>query len=357
MNLRQEFEFETIPAGSKAIYKLTVPAPESLGSLVEQTLLSSSGLQPEESIRSEISAHLQEGGLSTPVLVARGRSSGKTLVATAGVHGDEYEGMETIFRIFDALDPQSMKGTFVAVPVVTLPAFWLGVRSNPVDLKNMARVFPGSSEGTLSDRIAANLLHRVLRHASLYVDLHSSGRNYHMLTLCGYSAVGKQSPVARAAALEFGAPVVWAHETVSPGRTLSATLELGIPSLYTEAYGGGEVRPEDVDCYTRGVANLLKFLDIAALEQSGLPPSYRARILGGSGNVDVGIKNNHGGLFFPSVTIGTTVRAGEVLGIIRNLEGKIEEQITTPQGGVLAMIRATNRIYAGELIAALATEQ
>jgi predicted deacylase len=313
-------------------------------------------LQPEESIRSAISAHLQEGALSTPVLVVRGKSSGKTLVATAGVHGDEYEGMEAIFRIFHALDPERVTGTFVAVPVVTLPAFWLGVRSNPIDQKNMARVFPGSNGGTLSERIAATLLHRVLRHASLYVDLHSSGRNYHMLTLCGYSTVGNQAAVARAAALEFGAPVVWAHDTVSPGRTLSATLELGIPSLYTEAYGGGEVRSEDVDCYTRGVANLLKFLGIATLDEAGLPPNYQPRVLGGSGNVDLGIKNDRGGLFFPKATIGSTVRAGQVLGIIRSLEGNIEEEITAPQDAVLAMIRATNRTYAGELIAALASE-
>lgn len=356
MNQRPEFQFENVPSGSKGVYKLSLPAPEPLGDLVAQTWLSSCGLQPEESIASALSAHWQDGALSTPVLVVRGKGSGKTLVATAGVHGDEYEGMEAIFRIFNALDPESVSGTFVAVPVVTLPAFWLGVRSNPIDQKNMARVFPGSNNGTLSERIAATLLHRVLRHASLYVDLHSSGRNYHMLTLCGYSTIGSQAGIARSAALEFGAPIVWAHDTVSPGRTLSATLELGIPSLYTEAYGGGEVRPEDVDCYTRGIANLLKFLDIATLDEARLPSDYRPRILGGSGNVDLGIKNSRGGLFFPKATIGSTVRAGEVLGIVYSLEGNVEEQITAPQDAVLVMIRATNRIYAGELIAALASE-
>src|SRR5688500_9360029 len=55
--------------------------------------------------------------VEVPVLVARGRAAGPTLLAVAGVHGDEYEGMEAIRRVYAGLDPTRMRGAFVGLPV------------------------------------------------------------------------------------------------------------------------------------------------------------------------------------------------------------------------------------------------
>ena len=359
-----EFGIESIVTNSKEIQSLTIDFPEGVGEIPQQSFLCSSGFCSKDQIIAEMSSRIHDrnfvknlsGKLSLPVLVAKGKQEGQTMVVTAGIHGDEYEGMEAIYRIFENLDPEKMQGTFVALPIVTLPAFWLGIRNNPVDMKNMARVFPGSSEGTLSERLAWKLLQTVLRHADFYIDLHSSGRNYHMLTLCGYSTQGRQAEIASRAAYAFGAPVVWAHPETSPGRTLSATLDLEIPSLYTEAYGGGHVRFEDVECYTRGLANLLKFLDISVLDQAGLPEGYNPRFLRGSGDMDVAIKCRQGGMFFRSVDVGDNVRTNDVLGIVRGLEGRIEEKIVASQDSVVMLIRATPRIYPGETAAALTFE-
>ncbi len=356
MSRPPEFDINAIGKESKEIRSFSVDLPEGLADLARQSFLASSGFCPEDRIAAEMALQFDGETLSMPVLTARGRKDGPTLVVTAGVHGDEYEGMEAIYRTYEALDPDRLAGTFVAVPIVTLTAFWLGIRCNPVDSLNMARVFPGSAGGSFSQRLARAVLLRVLRHADFYIDLHSSGRNYHMLTLCGYSMLGEQAAVAREAALAFGAPVVWAHPNTSPGRTLSATLELGIPSLYTEAYGAGHVRPEDVDCYTQGLANLLKFLDMTVLEGAGLPAGYKPWLLGGPGDMDVAIKCRQGGLFFAALEIGARVRRGDLLGIIRSLEGRVVEEITAPAEGVLMLVRATPRIFPGENIAALASE-
>src|SRR5262245_50756696 len=43
--------------------------------------------------------------VAIPVLVVRGARAGKTLLASAGVHGDEFEGMQAIWQLFDELDP------------------------------------------------------------------------------------------------------------------------------------------------------------------------------------------------------------------------------------------------------------
>jgi predicted deacylase len=350
-----EFHIETIAPGTKKLYRLAVPFGGDLESLEDQIALACNPLSSRVEIHSEITRWLENGTLFLPVLAARGVDDGETLIVTSGVHGDEYEGMEAMYCVFEQIKPQEMRGTFIGVPVATAPAFWLGVRCNPVDSKNLARVFPGAAQGSPTEQLADTLLERALRHASLYVDLHSAGRNYHMLTLCGYCTAGEQATRAAEAANCFGAPVIWAHPSVSPGRTISATLDLGIPSLYTEAFGGGHASSEDIEVYTRGLSNLLRFLKITELVGAtpGKPTPLR---IGGPGDLDSAINCHHSGLFFSSVTLGAHLKTGDALGILRDLDGRILETVRAPQDGVLVLIRATPRTFAGELVAALAIE-
>ena len=354
MNARPEFDFDELPAGTKKVYRMTVTVSESRD-LVDTVAMIAGDQTSRESVQAEMDSRFRDSTLSIPVLTVCGARPGKTLVTTAGVHGDEYEGMEAIHRAFEALDPSSMTGTFVAVPAVTLPAYWMACRVNPLDSRNMARVFPGSADGSASDRLAARLLDRVLRHASLYVDLHSAGRGSHWLTLCGFSNYGSQADTARAAARCFGAPVVWEHPHVpdSRGRTINATNDLGIPSIYTEAWGGGHARPEDVDCYARGLANVLKFLDIADLPAAGLPEPYEPLELYGSGDTDKSVSATKSGLVWLQVKPGDRVQAGQKLAFIRDLEGRIIEEIVSPQDGFVVGVRATPRVFSGDNLTVL----
>ena len=61
--------------------------------------------------------------LQLPLLVARGKNAGPTMVALGGVHGDEYEGVDAVRRVFESLDPAEMSGSFLGVPVCNPPAF------------------------------------------------------------------------------------------------------------------------------------------------------------------------------------------------------------------------------------------
>src|SRR5260221_6871555 len=77
-------------------------------------------------------------GIRLPVLLARGLRDGKRLVTTAAVHGDEYEGVRTIFDVWHALNPAEMSGDWLAVPVANPPAYWNGTRTSPLDGANLA---------------------------------------------------------------------------------------------------------------------------------------------------------------------------------------------------------------------------
>ena len=355
MTQHKEFDYHELRPGSKQSCRMTVTVKES-ADLVDTVTMIAGDLPKRESIQNEIDSRLRNGVLSVPVLAVCGTQPGKTLVATAGVHGDEYEGMEAIHRTFEALDPTSMSGTFVAVPVVTIPAFWMACRVNPLDSRNMARVFPGSAEGSASERLASRLLDRVLQHASLYIDLHSAGRSSHWVTMCGFSSQeSSHTETARAAAQCFGAPVIWEHpyDPDTRGRTLNATNDLGIPSLYTEAHGGGHARPDDVECYTRGLANLLQFLKIAELPAAGLPQPYEPLKIFGNGNTDTALNVSNSGLLWLQVRPGDRVLAGQKLAFVRDLDGQIVEEIVSPQDAFVVGIRAMPRVFAGDTVAIL----
>ncbi len=280
--------------------------------------------------------------LSLPVLLARGANPGKTLVATAGVHGDEYEGVRTIFDIFGGLDPSRMSGNFLAVPVANPPAFWNLSRTSPLDDGNLARVFPGQRDGSPTAAIAWHLDRHIFPHADLYIDLHSGGVKCVMPSMVGFHSPDTK---AREAAFVFGSPVVWEHPTVAAGRTVSSAIARGIPALYTEAFGAGRIAPGDLVLFTRGLRNLLRHLQILAGEPDRVPCEYH---LIGDGNIDQSVSSAKRGFLIPRVELLQPVAEGEELGVLLDLHGKIIDRFVAPCAGLVGLIHACPKVEAGE---------
>src|SRR6185437_5340429 len=134
----------------------------------------------------------------------------------------------------DALSPDALGGRVKVVPVSNPLAFAARSRTSPPDGGNLARVFPGRADGSVTERIAHLLTREVIEGADLLVDLHSAGARYEMPVFAGFvsdAPMGARSGEATAA---FGAPMVWEHLGSGPGRSMSAAGELGVASIYVE---------------------------------------------------------------------------------------------------------------------------
>jgi N2-acetyl-L-2,4-diaminobutanoate deacetylase len=295
---------------------------------------------------------VQGGTDVVPALVARGAQPGKTLVAMAGVHGDEYEGVRTIQDVFRGLDPQAMHGTFIGVPVANPAAHRAGTRLTPADQGNLARAFPGNAEGTATERLAAALAKHIIARADFLVDLHSAGLKYAFPPLVGYDASGtppgKQS---RAAAFVFGTPVLWGHPTIPPGRTISEASGRGIPWLYTEASGAGRIAADDLGYFVRGTVNVLKFLDILPGPPDAAPPSFH---FFGEGDLDRLSSFQESGFFVPNLRLLDRVEVGQTIGHVRDLVGETIEEIVAREAGYLVFLRATPVVAAGDAVCVVA---
>ncbi len=281
---------------------------------------------------------------------ASGAGPGPVLVVTAAVHGDEYEGVEAIPKVFQQVEPEGLRGTLVMVPVCNMPAYEAATRSSPIDGLNLARVFPGDEGGTVTQRIAHWFTQKLLTPADFFIDLHSGGSFGIIPTLIGYiHDDGNLGQRSQAGARAFGAPVLWGHPLpLAAGRSVSAATELGVPSLYTEAPGGGYARPDDVACFTQGVINVMRHLDML----DGAPePRPTTHHLMGDGNLDSVISAPVAGFFRAEVELLDEVAAGQRLGTICDLFGTRLAEVTSDQAGVVILLRRFHRVHAGDSLA------
>ncbi len=282
-----------------------------------------------------------------------GQAAGPTVAVLGGVHGDELEGVLAARRIARLLDPAELAGT-VRIAAPAHPAAWQAVtRSSPLDGQNLARVFPGDDDGTPTERVAAFLTSRVIAGADLLIDLHSAGEGFDMPLLVGYHAgPGPVCARSAAAAAVFGAPFVWQHLEASPGRSLSAAAACGVPSVYVEGRGGGQVRRRDLDCYVDGVLRVLHHLGMTTTA----PPAPDSVVVRGDGDTDGGILAEETGYLVTSVEVGEQVTAGATLGEVVDDDGTPVASVRSPRDGMVMLLRRRARLAAGDTVAIVAEQ-
>ena len=287
-----------------------------------------------------------------PFLYVTGEAAGPALLVLGAVHGDEYEGVEAIPQVFQRVEPGALRGNLLMVPICNVPAYEAATRSSPIDGLNLARVFPGDPDGTITQRIAHWITEKLIQPADFLIDLHSGGVGGNIPTLIGYiRSDDERGQASLDAALAFGAPVVWGHPLpVPPGRSLTAATDLGVPSLYTEAPGGGCANSDDVACFTAGIVNVMKHLDMLDGEPK---PRRMTHHLIGDGNMDTVISTPEAGFFRADVELLEEVSAGQRLGTVRNPFGVIVAEITADHAGIVIMLRRIHRVHAGDNLAHL----
>lgn len=290
-------------------------------------------------------------GVTLPIFHIVGGNSGPRVAILAGVHGDEFEGQVAVRRLLATLDVELLRGEVVVVPRANPPAVDARTRISPADGLNLAREFPGSDDGTVTQRAAAAISESVIAGSDLLIDLHSAGRDFAMPLLAGYPA--KSGDLARRAAHAFGAPLVWEHDAVAPGRSLSTALDLGVPCLYVEGSGGGGLRGEEIDVYVGGLFRILALLDMyPAGDRSALPTQTILR--GGDGNLDESYSSTVEGWCVARASAGDIVSTGSPIADIVRDDGTIGQTVTASGPGMVIFLRRRADVVPGDAIAALA---
>lgn len=304
----------------------------------------------KQSASLDIAGRADGGAWRLPLLTVIGAETGPTLLVLAGVHGDEYEGIAAIPQVYNAIKPQDLRGRLIMAPICNMPAYEALQRSSPIDGLNLARVFPGDANGSITRQIAWWLSQKLLPHSDFLIDLHTGGIAYELPTLIGYvQDSGELGQASLKAAAAFGAPVMWGHPLPLPaGRSISAATAMGIPSLYTEAAGGGRCDPDVVACFRDGVLNVMRHLEMIS---GDLKQRELTHHLAGDGNLDTVMQAPVDGFFQREVALLEHVKRGQRLGAILDPTGAEAAQVDADQDGVVIMLRGIPRVKVGDGLA------
>lgn len=254
--------------------------------------------------------------LETPILVARGVEIGPTLCLTAGIHGDELNGIEIVRRVMERVDATQLRGTVIGVPIVNLHGFRRSSRYLP-DRRDLNRYFPGRPRGSSASRIAHAFFEQVVSHCDFLVDMHTG--SFHRTNLPHVRA-NFGHPGSPELARSFGGSLL-VHSVGTAGTLRRAANEAGIPAITFE---GGEPMRFEVAEVERGVAGVM-----ALMRAEHMIPGPRARPRSEVFEASRWVRVDEGGILISEVELGAEVEVGRLL-------GTVTDPITNERGEVRA---------------------
>jgi predicted deacylase len=244
--------------------------------------------------------------LNTPVFVVRGSSAGPTLCLTAGVHGDELNGVEVARRAIAETDPETLRGTLIALPAINAEGVRTGNRYLS-DRRDLNRAFPGRAGGSVASLIANAVFTRVLIHCDALVDLHTASNQRANLPQIRADIA---DPAIRELAIHFGLGIVIGGGGPD-GSLRREAVKVGIPAIIYEAGEPLRFQEDEIDRGAQGVENILAYLDMTDDPDREIPD---ARVYERSRWIRAGL--GQAGFFFPTAELGEVIAPGDTLGQI-----------------------------------------
>lgn len=256
--------------------------------------------------------------IEIPVHVIRAKEKGQTLLLSAGMHGEETNGIEIVRKVITRQEVQNLKcGTLIAIPVINIVSFLYGSRDLP-DGRDLNRCFPGSKNGSLGSRIAYDLMKHILPLIDFGVDFHTGGakiNNFPQLR-CVFDFPDNVNIAER-----FSPPII-IDSSYREGTFRQEAAQKGKPILVFE---GGESMRFDYLAINEGITGCLRLMHSYGMIDYDMPQNRSVKI-----KKDKWIRANASGLFHMSVKNGTHVKEGEILGMICNPFGEIEDKLICP---------------------------
>jgi predicted deacylase len=271
--------------------------------------------------------------IDVPCTVIRGATDGPTVWIMATRDGDEVHATLVAMAIQRELDPASVAGTVVVMPIGNVPGFGVLSREHPLA--------PTYLEQRMDDRYFELISER----GGSFIDLHSAGVPSDTID---WTLVVEGDEIGTAMARAYGSPYLYEHRMADPdtdpglldGALFVRLSRAGVPSILIEAGGGLPPAHATVERATAGVWNTLRQLGTVAED---VEPAPKPRLLHGFRIVTP----DRGGLFENGVELGTEVAVGDTLARVIDPFGEVVEEIAAPVAGVVLTVPVNPAVGTG----------
>lgn len=262
---------------------------------------------------------------SLGVRVLHGARPGPAVFVSAAIHGDEIIGTAVVQRLAQELDPQTLSGTVLLVPVANIFGFMSRSRYLP-DRRDLNRSFPGSAGGSLAGQLASIFYREVVGRCQLGIDIHSAAVHRYNLPQIRIAA-GNTGLVELAMA--FGAPVI-IESPLRDGSLRDLAQKKGVDMLLLEAGEALRFDRLSIETGVAGVTRVLAHLGMIAADDGLATVGIPARA-----NHSVWVRSPRGGVAHMQRESGDPVRKGDVLARVSGVFGEEPLELISPIDGII----------------------
>ncbi|MCH8523896.1 MAG: succinylglutamate desuccinylase/aspartoacylase family protein [Balneolales bacterium] len=276
--------------------------------------------------------------IDLPVYVSRSVNDGPVLLLTAGLHGNETNGIEIVRRLISDSMVSPQRGTVIAVPIVNIYGFLQQERYLP-DGKDLNRSFPGSKTGSLASRVAHVIVNQILPLADYGIDFHTGGAskdNYPQIRCVLSHAMNLE--LAKA----FGAPFI-INSALIDKSFRKAAQRRGKSIIVYE--GGESLRFDEpsIQCGIDGTLRLMKSLNMID-DAPDIP--VKPRIF----EKHSWIRAKVSGLFRTTLLPGDKVTRGQTVGSVTDPYGETNVVLKSPVNGYIVGLSRSPVVSAGDAV-------
>lgn len=279
--------------------------------------------------------------VDVPIIIERSKKPGPVILITAGIHGDELNGVEVVRQIIVKEINKPLRGTVICIPIINVFGFLNMSREFP-DGRDLNRVFPGTKNGSLASRFAYQFVQKILPVADFCLDFHTGGASR-------YNApqirIKKGEEMAMHYANIFNAPFTIISKTITKSYRETCAKQ-GKPVLLFE---GGKSKDSDKIIAKHGVEGTMRIL--AHFEM--LKPKFEVPDPTGETIVienSTWMRAKYSGLLHIKVPCGKHVEKGEYVATITDPYGKLRHKVKAPNQGYIINVNESPIVYQGDAI-------
>lgn len=280
-----------------------------------------------------------------PVIVERAETPGPVVLITAGIHGDEINGVEIVRQLIARKISRPKRGTTICIPILNIFGFLNANRAFP-DGRDLNRIFPGTKTGSLASRVAYHFTKKILPHADYCLDFHTGGAS--RFNAPQLRVVPEEKELLELAKV-FGAPFTVYSNNIK--RSYRSTChKMGIPILLFEGGKSLESNKQVVKNGVDGVMRFLKHLDMLDHKFDPNPPHDTILV-----EKSRWIRAQKSGLLHVKIKCNKYVEKGEFLATITDPFGKMRFKVLAPNNGYIININQAPIVHQGDAIFHIST--
>ncbi len=281
-----------------------------------------------------------------PVTVLRGIVGGPTIWLSGGIHGDEVMGVEIVRQLIRHIDPQTLRGTIIAVPIVNILGFTAGSRYLP-DGRDLNRSFPGSARGSQAARLAHTFYQYIVSVCKFGMDFHSGSRGRSNLPQVRGNL---DDPQILELAGVFGTPIA-IHSGIRDGSLRGAAQRDGIGVLLFE---GGEAARFDLPAVRAGYRGALRVMKALKMLKAAPPRPKGEQILSRKSSWT---RAGRSGFCHLKVSLGELVERGQSVATISDSTSTAELNVRARTTGVVIGVLLDAIVHRGDALVHIAEIQ